>query len=71
MENPSYTGNLHFHREENIDFITKKRRQVEPDRQIILENTHPAIITLDEHLAVLKRISIKGANKSNGQELHI
>lgn len=68
LENPSYTGNLYFHREETMHFITKKRRQVEPERQIVLENTHPAIITMDEHLAVLKRISTKGANKSNGQE---
>ncbi|MDQ0112533.1 recombinase family protein [Paenibacillus harenae] len=68
LENPSYTGNSYFHREETVDFITKKRRQVEPERQIVLENTHPAIITMDEHLAVLKRISAKGANKSNGQE---
>ncbi|WP_235533099.1 recombinase family protein [Paenibacillus sp. Leaf72] len=24
LENPSYTGNLYFHREETLDFITKK-----------------------------------------------
>jgi site-specific DNA recombinase len=68
LENPNYTGNLYLHREETLDFITKKRRQVEPEQQIILENTHPAIITMEEHLSVLKRISTKGANKSNGQE---
>lgn len=68
LENVVYTGTLTQHREETIDFISKRRKAIEPDKQIIVENAHPAIITQEEHIAALEKMRTKGKNKSNGQE---
>ncbi|WP_245233387.1 recombinase family protein [Paenibacillus maysiensis] len=68
LKNVVYTGTLVHHREETRDFISKKRRRVDPSEQIVHENAHPAIITMDEHLAVLEKMKKKGRNNSNGSE---
>lgn len=68
LENVVYTGALVQHREETMDFISKKRKTVAPDEQIVVKDAHPAIITHEEHIAVLEKMRAKGRHKSNGQE---
>ncbi|KZE67269.1 recombinase [Paenibacillus jamilae] len=68
LKNVVYTGTLVHHREETRDFISKKRRRVDPSEQIVHENAHPAIIAMDEHLAVLEKMKKRGRNNSNGSE---
>ncbi|WP_047155036.1 recombinase family protein [Aneurinibacillus tyrosinisolvens] len=78
LTNAIYTGQLIQHKEETTKFHAKDkagrkknykiRKAVAPNKQIIIENAHPAIITMDEHLAVLEKMKKKGRNKSNGQE---
>lgn len=68
LSNIVYTGTLVHHREETIDFISKKRKRVEPSQQIVFENAHPAIISMDEYNAVQEKMKQKGKNKSNGRE---
>ncbi|MFC0212885.1 recombinase family protein [Paenibacillus chartarius] len=68
LENVVYTGALVQHREETMDFISKKRKTVAPDKQIIVNDAHPAIITHEEHIAALEKMRAKGKHKSNGQE---
>ncbi|OBY76745.1 recombinase [Paenibacillus sp. KS1] len=68
LKNIIYTGTLALHREETRDFISKKRKQVQRTEQIVHENVHPAIITMDEHIAVLEKMKKKGRNNSNGNE---
>lgn len=68
LENVVYTGALVQHREETMDFISKKRKTVAPDKQIVVKNAHPAIITHEEHIAALEKMRAKGKHKSNGQE---
>ncbi|MGE6896494.1 recombinase family protein [Priestia flexa] len=68
LTNIVYTGTLVQHREETVNFISKKRKQVAPDKQIITENAHPSIITMDEYNAVQEKMKNKGINRSNGQE---
>lgn len=68
LSNIIYTGTLVQHREETVNFISKKRKQVAPDKQIIIEKAHPAIITMDEYNAVQEKMKSKGRNRSNGQE---
>jgi hypothetical protein len=68
LENPTYTGRLIQHREEMLDFITKGRKSIDEDKQIVTENAHPAIITVEEHKTVLAKMRKKGERKRNGQE---
>ncbi|MCI1693314.1 recombinase family protein [Aneurinibacillus aneurinilyticus] len=68
LSNIVYTGTLVQHQTETTDFISKRRKQVDPSKQVITENAHPAIITMDEHNAVQEKMKKKGKNKSNGQE---
>lgn len=68
LENIVYTGNLVQHWDETIDFISKKRRKVPQDKQIVNLNTHVALINHDEHLAALEKMRTKGIRNSNGQE---
>ncbi|WP_262495765.1 recombinase family protein [Paenibacillus sp. B2(2019)] len=68
LSNMVYTGTLVHHREETKDFISKKRKRVTPDQQIVYENAHPEIISMDEYLAVQEKMKQKARNKSNGQE---
>lgn len=68
LENVVYTGALVQHREETMDFISKKRKNVAPDKQIIVKDAHPAIISHEEHITALEKMRAKGKRKSNGQE---
>lgn len=68
LQNVVYTGALVHHREETVDFLSKKRKAIEPEKQVVIENAHPAIITKEEHLAALEKMRTKGRHKSNGQE---
>jgi DNA invertase Pin-like site-specific DNA recombinase len=73
LSNPVYTGKLVFHREETTGILAeselyKIRRKVEPDKQIVIENAHPAIITEDDFQAVQELMKKKGERKSNGKE---
>jgi len=36
-----------------MDFISKKRKTVAPDKQIIVKDAQPAIITHEEYIAAL------------------
>lgn len=68
LENVVYTGALVHHRVETVDFLSQKRKAIEPDKQVLIENAHPAIITKEEHLTTLEKMRTKGKHKSNGQE---
>lgn len=68
LKNIVYTGTLVHHQEETRDFISKKRKKVDPKQQIVHENAHPAIISMDEHIMALEKMKQKGQNKSNGNE---
>lgn len=59
MQNVVYTGALVHHREETVDFLSKKRKAIEPEKQVVIENAHPAIITKEEHLAALEKMRTK------------
>lgn len=68
LSNIIYTGTIVQHFEETVDFITKKRRKVDVDKQIIHHRPELTIITMEEYQAVQERMRSKGKNKSNGQE---
>lgn len=73
LSNPVYTGKLVFHREETTGTLAeselyKIRRKVEPEKQIVIANAHPAIITEDDFQAVQELMKKKGERKSNGKE---
>ncbi|WP_258961023.1 recombinase family protein [Paenibacillus aquistagni] len=68
LSNIVYTGTLVQHQEETKDFISKRRKQVEPDKQIVFKDAHPAIISIEEYNAVQEKMRQKGTSKSNGRE---
>ncbi len=73
LANPVYTGKTVHHRDETTRFLSdselyKLRVKVDEEKQIIVEDTHPAIIKLDEFQAVQELRLKKGTNKSNGKE---
>ncbi|MFD2368523.1 recombinase family protein [Brevibacillus sp. GCM10020057] len=73
LSNPVYTGKLVFHREETTGTLAdselyKIRRKVESEKQIVIENAHPAIISEDDFHAVQELMKKKGERKSNGKE---
>jgi site-specific DNA recombinase len=73
LSNPVYTGKLVFHREETTGTLAeselyKIRRKVEPDKQIVIDKAHPAIISEDEFMAVQVLMKKKGKCKNNGKE---
>ncbi|MEF3310760.1 recombinase family protein [Paenibacillus sp. GYB004] len=73
LNNPVYTGKLVFHREETTGTLAeselyKIRRDVENEKQIVIENSHPAIVSDDDYNAVQELMKKKGKHKSNGKE---
>ncbi|MGM0712529.1 recombinase family protein [Brevibacillus parabrevis] len=68
LKNIIYTGTIVQHCEETVDSITKKRKRVDAEKQIIHHRPELALITMEEYQAVQERMRIKGKNKSNGQE---
>ncbi|MDN4066689.1 hypothetical protein QYF50_02185 [Paenibacillus vini] len=41
---------------------------MDPKQQIVQENAHPAIISMDEHIMAPEKMKQKGQNKCNGNE---
>ncbi|PZE20301.1 recombinase family protein [Paenibacillus xerothermodurans] len=73
LNNPVYTGKLIFHREETTGTLAdselyKIRRKIETDKQIVIENAHPALISENDFIAVQELMKRKGKHKSNGKE---
>lgn len=73
LNNPVYTGKLVFRREETTGVLAKSelykvRRNVEPDKQIVIENAHPALVSEADFNAVQELMKKKGKNRSNGKE---
>jgi hypothetical protein len=48
--------------------MSKERIEIPEDKQIILENAHPALISKEDYQAVQDLMKSKGQSKSNGQE---
>lgn len=59
LQNPHYTGKLVQHRQESISVTNSKRKKVDSDNQIVVENTHEAIINEATFDMVQKRIHEK------------
>jgi site-specific DNA recombinase len=73
LNNPAYIGNLVHHREETTKFLSdselfKVRKMVDIEKQIIVENAHPSIISDEDYKAVQELMKKKGKHKSNGKE---
>ncbi|MDQ0159738.1 recombinase family protein [Alkalibacillus salilacus] len=48
LENPHYTGDLVQQRETSMSVTTDERKQNQPNDQVIIENTHEAIISKED-----------------------
>jgi DNA invertase Pin-like site-specific DNA recombinase len=73
LTNPSYTGRLVQHRSETTKYLAKTetykiRRDVDPERQIVIENAHPFLISQEDFDAVQSLMKSKGQARSNGTE---
>lgn len=73
ITNPVYTGKQVFHREETTRVLAasetyKVRRKVKDDAQVVIENSHPALVSENDFFAVQELIKKKGKHKSNGKE---
>jgi len=68
LTNVTYTGTLCQHREVVVSPMSKERIEIPEDKQIILENAHPALISKEDYQAVQDLMKSKGQSKSNGQE---
>jgi site-specific DNA recombinase len=65
---PMYTGNMVQNRTEVVSLRTKLRKKLNSGHQTAVQNTHSAIISLDEFEQVQKKLKRKGTQRSNGQE---
>ncbi|WP_181410284.1 recombinase family protein [Paenibacillus sp. tmac-D7] len=68
LTNPAYMGHMIQHRSEVRSIRIKKRTIIEPEKQIPVKHTHPALITEDEFYQIQEKLKHKGLRKSNGQE---
>ncbi|KEF36932.1 site-specific recombinase, DNA invertase Pin [Schinkia azotoformans MEV2011] len=73
LNNQAYIGKLVHCKEETLNTLAKselykKRKQVKPENQVIIENAHTALISEEVFLAVQKLMKNKGKHKSNGKE---
>lgn len=59
LQNPHYTGKLVQHRQESISVTNSKRKKIDSEHQIVVENTHEAIINEATFDMVQKRIHEK------------
>jgi len=71
--NEVYTGKQVFHKEETTRILAasetyKVRRKVKDEEQVVIENSHPALITEDDFNAVQELMKKRGKHKSNGKE---
>lgn len=56
LSNPHYTGDLVQNRETTASVATKRRKKVDKSEQIIVENTHEAIISRQDFETVQQLI---------------
>ncbi|KGA95807.1 recombinase [Alkalihalobacillus alcalophilus ATCC 27647 = CGMCC 1.3604] len=73
LNNQVYVGKLVHCKEETLNTLAKselykKRKLVEPEKQVIIENAHPALIAEEDFQAVQELMRKKGKHKSNGKE---
>lgn len=73
LNNQAYIGKLVHCKEETLNTLAKselykKRKQLEPEKQVIIENAHPALISKEDFQAVQELMRRKGKQKSNGKE---
>jgi site-specific DNA recombinase len=68
LTNPIYTGNMIQNRSEVISIRNKSIKWLPTEQQTNVPNTHPALITKDEHEEVQAKLARKGQRRSNGQE---
>jgi site-specific DNA recombinase len=73
LNNQAYIGKLVHCKEETLNTLAKselykKRKQLEPEKQVIIENAHPALISEEDFQAVQELMRKKGKHKSNGKE---
>lgn len=73
LTNPVYTGKQVFHREETTSLLAtsetyKVRRKISEEEQIVIENSHPALITEDDFISAQEQMKKRGKHKSNGNE---
>lgn len=73
LNNQAYIGKLVHCKEETLNTLAKselykKRKQLEPEKQVIIENAHPALISEEDFQAVQELMRKKGKQKSNGKE---
>lgn len=73
LTNPNYTGDLVQCRSETTKYLGnsetyKVRKEVDPERYIVVKNSHPAIISREDFEAVQALMKAKGKAKSNGRE---
>lgn len=73
FNNPVYIGNLVHHRSETTKHLGasetyKIRNEIAPAEQIIVVNTHPAIVSKEDFDAVQELMKKKGIDRSNGKE---
>jgi DNA invertase Pin-like site-specific DNA recombinase/ssDNA-binding Zn-finger/Zn-ribbon topoisomerase 1 len=59
LTNPHYVGDLVQNRSTTVSVTSKKRRQVEQENQIIVKDTHEAIIPRDVFDAVQQQLKIR------------
>ena len=57
--NPHYIGDLVQNRSTTVSVTSKKRKIVEPEKQIIVKNTHEAIIPSNVFNAVQQQMKIR------------
>ncbi|AHL73534.1 hypothetical protein BW16_04020 [Bacillus pumilus] len=73
LNNQAYIGKLVHCKEETLNTLAKselykKRKQLKPEKQVIIENAHPALISKEDFQAVQELMRRKGKQKSNGKE---
>lgn len=73
LNNQAYIGRLVHCKEETLNTLAKselykKRKQVETDKQVLIENAHPSLIPEEDFQAVQELMRKKGRHKSNGKE---
>ncbi len=73
LSNSVYTGKQVFHQEETTSLLAasetyKIRRKINKEEQVVIENSHPALITEDDFIAAQEQMKKRGKHKSNGNE---
>jgi DNA invertase Pin-like site-specific DNA recombinase len=64
LQNQVYIGNMVQGKREVLSFKTKKRRQIDPDDWIVVENTHEPIISRELWDRAHRRLSKRGSTRT-------